>query len=71
MLLDNLLKGINLADLDGIKEIEVSVEDLQLMRREILNGRELVQRLCRDINISDAKLGLCQLDRPIRLDTYC
>jgi len=71
MLLDNLLKGINLADLDGIKEIEVSVEDLQLMRREILKGRELVQRLCRDINISDAKLGLCQLDRPIRLDTYC
>jgi len=69
--LDNLLQGINLADLDGLKETEVSLKDLQLLRREILSSRELVQRLCRDVNISEAKLGLCQLEKPIRLDAYC
>ena len=69
--LDNLLQGINLADLDGVEKIEVSLKDLQLLRRELLSGRELVKRLCRDVNVSEAKLGLCQLEKPIRLNMYC
>jgi len=69
--IDNLLKGINLADLDGVKSIEVSLKDLQLLRRELIKAWAIEDALRHEKSIVSAKLGLCQLEKPIRLDTYC
>jgi tRNA threonylcarbamoyladenosine modification (KEOPS) complex Pcc1 subunit len=33
----NILEAINMADYDGIKRIEISVNDLQTLRHEIIN----------------------------------
>jgi hypothetical protein len=33
----NILEAINLADYDGIKRIEISIDDLQELRHEIIN----------------------------------
>ncbi len=69
-MIDNVLQGINLADMDGIKTIEVKVSDLQLLRREILAYRESNSRLVKDLHILDAKLGLVTLDSHVKLDVY-
>jgi hypothetical protein len=37
MEVNNILQAINLADYDGIKRIEISVNDLQKLRHEIIN----------------------------------
>jgi acyl-[acyl carrier protein]--UDP-N-acetylglucosamine O-acyltransferase len=37
MEVSNILEAINLADYEGVKRIEVSVNDLQTLRHEIIN----------------------------------
>jgi acyl-[acyl carrier protein]--UDP-N-acetylglucosamine O-acyltransferase len=37
MEVENILQAINLADYDGIKRIEISIDDLQKLRHEIIN----------------------------------
>jgi hypothetical protein len=46
----NILEAINLADYDGIKRIEISIDDLQELRHEIINlyNNASIQRKERD-----------------------
>jgi len=67
---DILLAAINLADMDGLKKVEVSIKDLQVLRKAIQVHSDRVQGLILDNEVLRSKLALKGLDRPVRLDVY-
>ncbi len=69
-MIDNILEAINLASLDNLVAVEVSVEDLQVLRHKILELREVNKQLVLDTHILDAKLGLAVLETQVKLDVY-
>jgi len=66
-----LCKAINLADHDGLKNVDVLVGDLMLLRDEVLLNQAIVEGLKKELNIVNSKLALRTLEAPIKLDTYC
>ena len=68
--LDNLLKAINLADYNGVKIVDVDMQDLLLMRAVILDQQKALEKVAKEIHILEAKAVLKALDRPVRLDLY-
>ena len=71
--MDNLIKAVRLANLDGLKSIEISMKDLVSLVNKIQDDTR-VKRLEKEVNrlnISLAKSELKHLDRPISLDFYC
>lgn len=68
--LNDLLKAINLANLDGVKQASVDIEDLLIMRETILSQQEALRRANKNIHIVESKLALRMLDSPIRLKVY-
>ena len=68
--LNNLLQAINLASYDGVDSLEVSLNDLLLLRETILNQEERLKKEERDKHILNSKLALKDLERPLKLKTY-
>ena len=68
--LETIHKAIRLANLDGIKELNVSIDDLlrMLCEYELLVDRNKI--LSKEVAMLDAKLQLCKLEKPIRLGSY-
>lgn len=67
---DNLLKAINLADMDGLKTVQVDTEDLIVLRGHILEQNKQITRLAKDIVILEIKLNMTQVEKPINLRAY-
>ena len=68
--IETLLKAINLASYEGIKEVTVSVNDLLSLRGYILALNDDIARLKNDNNIINAKLCLRDLEKPTQLRMY-
>jgi hypothetical protein len=68
--LDTLLKAINLAHYDNLKTVEVSLEDLVLLRSTILELQDQAKRLKEVEQTTRIKLALEQLDKPVKLSIY-
>jgi hypothetical protein len=70
MLLDELLKAINTAEYENLKQVTVRIEHLQELRHAVITLREQLKVCKKDLAVVDAKLSLCQLEKPIKLDMY-
>ena len=78
--LDLLFKAINLASDDNLETVEITMQDLLMLKEHIqdidyeLGEAEKDNLILRDklrlTNISLAKSELSHLDRPIKLDYY-
>ncbi len=68
--LNILLQAINLVDLEGRKEVTVTVEDLLLLRKTIQYQAERIIKLEADLRVTSTKLDLAQLAKPINLRVY-
>jgi hypothetical protein len=68
---DNLLKAINLADYDNLKSVEISLDDLKLLRGHIITLEDLISSEQKRHVIAISKLQLELLEKPIKLDIYC
>ena len=69
-MVENILNAINLADLDGLKSVEVDVKDLKVLRDEIKLYRAVAEELKKQKAILSSKLSLSVLDRPFKLNLY-
>ena len=67
---DTIMKAINLSNYDGVKSLEVSIEDLLCLRSEIEYLRRHNLELSKQTHILDTKLALKSLESPIKLDLY-
>ena len=65
-MLDTLLKAINIANTDGAKVLQIEIEDLMLLKREIERLRHKNKQLDQEI----AQLRCEVLKKPIRLRAY-
>ena len=70
MKVDNILKAINMADMDGVKQVTVDIDDLLVLRETINNLRLHNANLRADLEIANAKVVLKGLETPIKLDYY-
>lgn len=68
--IDNIIKAINMADFDNIDTLEVSIEDLKLLRAHILEQQETLARVNKEARVLHAKLSLRNLERPRKLKEY-
>ncbi len=73
--LDTLLHGINLADYEGAKDLVVSIKDLRLLRKTILNQQVAIRNTDKQMDKLN-KTMKTKLLEPIypryqKLDTYC
>ncbi len=68
---DNLLKAINLADYDGLKRLDVSMEDLKLLRSHIKLIEDTIKSEQKRHVVAISKLQLELIEKPIKLDIYC
>jgi len=70
-MLDNLLKGINLADYEGVNELIVSIEDLKTLRREVIVLKALNEDKEQKIGSLTAQLAeVVNKQETRRLDEY-
>lgn len=69
--LESLLKGINLANFDGVKTLDVEIEDLMFLREVIKDYRKALAKANREIHILSAKLALKGLESNPSLRSYC
>ena len=69
-MIKNIMQAINLADLDGLDSVEVSMKDLLALRDEINLGNAMLEGLKKRNTILVAQLSLCQLEKPISLSGY-
>jgi len=74
---DTLLKAINLADYDGVRILEVKIEDLLLLRGNILTHQEEIKglvkkatRLEAENNNLKAEILAIEVKSKPRLDKY-
>ena len=70
MKVDTILKAINMADMDGIKQVTVDISDLLVLRETINALRLRNANLRADLEIANAKVVLNGLETPIKLDYY-
>jgi hypothetical protein len=70
MQIDDILKAVNLADYDGAKVLEVSIDDLKFLCNEIIDLRANNRRYKDNIKILEAKLYHSVINKPIKLETY-
>lgn len=70
MKVDNILKAINMADMDGVKQVTVDIDDLLILRETINNLRLRNANLRADLEIAIAKSFLKEIEKPIKLDYY-
>ena len=70
MKITKILRIINELDMDGVDEVVVPTKDLQVVRRHVIEQADIIKNLIMDKHILEAKLGLCQLDKPVRFDMY-
>ncbi len=72
--IDLLMKAINLADFDNIKEIEVTMKDLRVLTDHI-RSQKLAIAVLQDKNnrldMSLAQSELNSIEKPIKLSVYC
>ena len=68
--LDTLLKAINLANYDNLKTVEVSLEDLVLLRNTIIELQDQIKGLKKEEQTTRIKFALEQLDKPVKLSIY-
>jgi len=73
--IDNLLRAVNLAHLDGLKTVEISMEDLKTLQREIKVQEQAISVLKKDnhlLRVSLAQSQLKVLEKPLmKLRCYC
>ncbi len=69
-----LMKAINLADLDNLKEVEITMKDLRVLTDHI-RSQKLAIAVLQDKNnrldISLAQSELKSIEKPIKLSVYC
>ena len=68
--LENLLKAINLADLEGIKRVTVDVKDLLLLKSIIKDQDKSLAKAQREISILEAKILLRDMKTPVSLSSF-
>jgi len=70
MKVETILKAINMADYDEVKEISCSIEDLKALREHIISLEIMNKELKKQNVILDSKISLKILDRPVKLSVY-
>lgn len=68
--INKILKAINLADYDGHRSLEVTMEDLLLLREEVLSLRANIVKNKVAVSTLEAKVELLKIDRAVKLDMY-
>ena len=72
--IDLLMKAINLADFDNLKEVEITMKDLRVLTDHI-RSQKLAIAVLQDKNnrldISLAQSELKSIEKPIKLSVYC
>ena len=68
---DVIIGGVKFAHLDNLDSVEVSLDDLLVLVKEIELQRMHVESARVDKLHAIAKLNLIELEKPIRLDYYC
>lgn len=68
--LDNLLKGINLANFEGLKTVDVEIDDLVFLRSVIKDYQDAIIKAQREINTLSAKVVLKDMERPVSLRSF-
>jgi hypothetical protein len=66
----NILEAINLADYDGIKRIEISINDLQELRYEIINLYNNAECHKKEKSRLQAEINKLLRAKNISLETY-
>lgn len=68
--LDNLLKAINLADLEGVKSVTIDVKDLLLLKSIIKDQDKSLTKAQREISVLEAKIVLQDMKSPVSLNSF-
>ncbi len=68
--LNMILQAINLADLDGLKQVSIEMKDLLLLKAIIKDMDKALASASREISRLEAKISLKDLDKPISFDCY-